>query len=119
MKTREDDFNIRSKPLKEMSDAELKEYFYKLTKIVLNPIYNQTQNYTSKSIERSVLLRMGFSSLEAQKIVDVLNEHDLLPHGAGHCVFHVASINGIDIKDAGTLVIEGKYIDDIKEALKE
>ena len=119
MKTRNDDFQSRRKHIKDMSDAELKEYFFELTKKVTNPLYNQSLNYTSKSIERSVLLRMGFSSLESKKIVDILDEHDLLPHGAGHCVFHVASINKIDLKGAGKLVIEGKYIADIKEGLKE
>ena len=66
---REDDFEIRRKHLANLSDEELYERFWKLTEEIVNPMVELAYGNTSSSIERSVLLRMGFSSIESQAIV--------------------------------------------------
>ncbi len=115
MKERQDDFDKRRTQLKNMTDAELKAYFYELSDKIVDPFMELGEHYTSKSVERSVLLRMGFSSIEAKKIVDMLNENNLLRKGAGHCVYRVARDNQISIRDAGHQIAEGKAIDTLLE----
>jgi len=118
MKERADDFKKRRTHLKDMSDQELKKYFYELADKLVDPLIDLGYKNTSKSIERSVLLRMGFSSIEAKAIVDHLGEHDLLRKGAGHCVYKVATTHSLEIRDAGNAIGEGKYIDYLKEVFK-
>ncbi len=60
--------------------------------------------HTSPSIERSVILRMGFSSLEAQAIVKRVTEIGLLGKGAGHVVWRLAAANQIELKQAAELL---------------
>ncbi len=115
MKERIDDFEVRRQHLKGMSDAELKAYFLKLADKIVDPLLDLAYKNTSKSIERSVLLRMGFSSIEAKGIVEVLNENDLLKKGTGHCVYLVAKKNDIDIHEAGLLIQNGDEIDYLME----
>ncbi len=117
MKERKDDFKKRREHLKDMSDAELKKYFFELADKMVDPLVDLGHKYTSKSIERSVLLRMGFSSIESKAIVDKLAESNLLSKGAGHCVYRLARDKGLEIRDAGMLLSEGKHIDELKEAL--
>ncbi len=118
MKERNDDFQNRRKKLATMSDKELKQYFFKLAGQVVDPLVALGHKNTSKSIERSVLLRMGFSSIEADGVVDILGEYDLLKKGAGHCVYKVAKENGKDIHQAGTQIAEGHHISFLKGAFK-
>jgi D-ornithine 4,5-aminomutase subunit alpha len=115
MKERIDDFEVRRQHLKGMSDAELKAYFLKLSDKLIDPLLDLAYKNTSKSIERSVLLRMGFNSLEAKGIVDILNEKNLLKKGAGHCVYLVSQKNSIDIHDAGLLIQNGDELDYLME----
>lgn len=115
MKERIDDFEVRRQHLKSMSDSELRTYFLKLADKLVDPLLDLAYKNTSKSIERSVLLRMGFNSLEAKGIVDVLNEKNLLRKGTGHCVFLVARKNDIDIHEAGLLIQNGDEIDYLME----
>lgn len=74
MKERNDDFELRAKHLQGMTDEELDKYFWELTEKVVNPLVNLAETHTSQSIERSVLLRMGFNSLQASKLVDRIFE---------------------------------------------
>lgn len=111
MKERIDDFSTRREHLKNMSDEELRTYFLELSDKLVDPLLELAYNHTSKSIERSILLRMGFSSIEAKAIVDVLDEQNLLAKGAGHCVYLVAQEKQITIHDAGLLLQNGDEID--------
>lgn len=115
MKERRDDFEVRRAHLKDLSDAELKARFLELADKLVDPLLDLAYKNTSKSIERSILLRMGFNSLEAKGIVDVLNEKNLLKKGTGHCVFLVARKNKIDIHEAGLLIQNGDEIDYLME----
>ncbi len=118
MKERIDDYKTRKEHLQTLTDKELKEYFYELIHKLVEPLVEIGYKNTSKSIERSVLLRMGFSSLQAKDIVDVLNEHNLLSKGAGNCVYLVHRNLGLSIKEAGTLITQRKAIDFLQEVFK-
>lgn len=114
MKERPDDFQTRREHLKDMSDEELKKYFFELTEKVVSPLVDLARTHTSKSIERSVLLRMGFSSIEAKSIVEELAEHNLLAFGAGHCVYRLSKEKAISIRDAGKSIAEGEHLQTLK-----
>ena len=67
---RADDFQERRKHLEELSEEELELRFWELASELVDPLIDLAEKNTSPSIERSVLLRMGFSSLEAKAVVD-------------------------------------------------
>ena len=64
MKERQDDYLVRREHLKKLSDKELRKYFLQLSEKIVEPLLDLSYKNTSKSIERSVLLRMGFSSID-------------------------------------------------------
>lgn len=115
MKERNDDFERRREHLKAMSDEALKQYFFELSGKIVDPLVEMGRYYTSKSIERSVLLRMGFSSLEAKTIVDHLFDNHLLSKGAGHCVYRLSRDKGLTIREAGLALSDKKHITYLKE----
>jgi len=119
MKPRVDDFEQRSKHLQGMSDEELNNYFWQLVEKVVDPLVDLAQTHTSPSIERSVLLRMGFNSLEAKQLVDMIFERGLLGKGAGHIVWRIAKEKGIDYMEAGRKLIQGQYWEDVDRISKE
>ncbi len=118
MQERRDDFEKRRAHLKNLSDAELKARFLELADQLVDPLLDMSYKNTSKSIERSVLLRMGFNSLEAKAIVETLNEHDLLRKGTGHAVYILAKHKNISIREAGLLIQNGDEIDYLMEYFK-
>ena len=118
MKPRNDDFEARRKHLVNMTDQELKDYFYQLTDQMVDPLLDLAYAYTTPAIERSVLMRMGFSSLEAKAITDRLFEHELLAYGAGHIVYLYAKTHQLSIRDAGMRILEDHELKQIMEVLK-
>ena len=66
---------------------------------ITEPLLKMGYEYTSPSIERSVLLRMGFSSLEAKHIVDGCMERSLIAHGAGNVVYRLAKAGWFLLND--------------------
>ncbi|MCL2621337.1 MAG: ornithine aminomutase subunit alpha, partial [Defluviitaleaceae bacterium] len=94
------------------SDQELKDKFWKLTEQVVDPLLKLGYENTTPAIERSVLLRMGFSSLEVKPIVDGALERNLLGHGAGHIVYKLAKHKNIPIREAGLALADGRYWDE-------
>ncbi|MDI6453706.1 ornithine aminomutase subunit alpha [Peloplasma aerotolerans] len=118
MKPRNDDFQERRKHLDHLDDHELKEYFYKLTNQMIDPLLELAYEYTSPAIERSVLMRMGFSSLEAKAITDKLMEYQLLEHGAGHVVYVYSKNNKLSIRESGLALTEGKNVEKMMEVFK-
>ena len=86
---RADDYQERRAHLAALSDAELEQRFWALAEQITEPLLKMGYEYTSPSIERSVLLRMGFSSLEAKHIVDGCMERSLIAHGAGNVVYRL------------------------------
>ena len=110
---REDDYNVRRAHLADLSDEQLKERFWELTGQVVDPLLTLGRENTTPAIERSVLLRMGFSSLEVAAIVAGCMERELLGHGAGHVVYKLAKARGMEIRDAGLALVDGKYWDEV------
>ncbi len=109
---REDDFLQRREHLAELSNEELKARFWMLTEQLVDPLLALAKENTSPAIERSVLLRMGFSSLEAKTIVDGCMERGLLGHGAGNVVYRYAKQTGLPIRDAGLALITPAKMDE-------
>ncbi len=103
---RNDDYQERSAHLRSLTDEQLKERFWMLTEQLVDPLLKLGYENTSPAIERSVLLRMGFSSLEAKALVSGCTEHNLLGHGAGNVVYRYAGHLGTDIRSAGLALIE-------------
>jgi D-ornithine 4,5-aminomutase subunit alpha len=109
MQERADDFASRRTHLAGLSEDQLKERFWELADQLTEPLIELARTHTSPSIERSVLLRMGFSSIEARAIVEQTIDHDLMGKGAGHVVFRVAAAEGIGIREAGLALAEGRF----------
>lgn len=113
---RPDDFAQRRRHLAGLSDAELQARFWDLANQVVEPLVAMARANTSPSIERSVLLRMGFSSTEAAEIVKKVIDHGLLGKGAGHIVWRVAQDRGLPIRDAGLALARGEQWDAVAAA---
>ena len=118
MKSRNDDFLERRKHLDKYSDKALKTYFFELTDQLIDPLLDLARDYTTPAIERSVLMRMGFSSLEAKAITDKLFEHNLLAFGAGHIVYRFHLDHQLSIREAGLKLLEEDHIKSIMEVFK-
>ena len=108
---REDDFASRRKHLRELSDDELHTRFWDLVNQIVTPLIDEARSHTTPSIERSVLLRMGFSSLEAGDLVAAMHQRGLLGHGAGRQILELANKRRISIREAGGALLEGRYWD--------
>ncbi|MCG8538658.1 MAG: ornithine aminomutase subunit alpha [Clostridia bacterium] len=109
---REDDFKERRKHLANLSDEELKLRFWKLAEKAVEPLLELAKTHTTPSIERSVLLRMGFSSLEAKPLVEGAIDRGLISKGVGHLVYRISKEKNIPLRQAGLEMIEGKHWDD-------
>ncbi|MBY2476502.1 ornithine aminomutase subunit alpha [Clostridioides difficile] len=119
MKKREDDFEVRRKHLQELSDEELKERFWNLATQIVEPMIDLGKKNTTPSIERSVLLRMGFSSLEVKPILEGVMERGLIGKGAGHVVYKLAKSKNITVREAGLLLVNGEYWDEVTCLFRE
>ena len=96
-----------------MSDEELRTYFWTLVDTIVAPLIAEARTHTTPSIERSVLLRMGFSSIEAKALVNQMHARQLLGHGAGRLVLELATRKGLSVRDAGSALLDGRYWDDL------
>lgn len=112
MVKREDDFKQRRTQLASLSDEELKARFWSLTGQLVDPLLSLAKENTTPAVERSVLLRMGFSSLEAKAIVDGCMERSLLGHGAGNVVYRYAKQANLPIRAAGLALMNHAKMDE-------
>jgi D-ornithine 4,5-aminomutase subunit alpha len=115
---REDDFQERRKHLANLTEEELEQRFWELAEQIVNPLVDLAYKNTSPSIERSVLLRMGFSSLEANSIVNGAVERGLLGKGAGNLVYRLAKEKDMSIRDAGLALSEDTMWEDVIDIFK-
>lgn len=115
---RPDDFNERKRHLEDLSEEELNSRFWNLAEKIVDPIVELAKNHTTPSIERSVLLRMGFSSLEAKTIVDSAIDKGLIGKGAGHIVYKLAMAKNISIREAGLMLVDGNGWDEVSSIFK-
>lgn len=115
---REDDFSTRRKHLHNLTDEELKNRFWELAEKLVDPMLDLAKTHTTPSIERSVLLRMGFSSIEAKPLVDGAIDRGLIGKGVGHLVYKISQEKNISIRQAGEEMIEGNHWDTLMEIFK-
>ena len=108
---RNDDFELRRAHLKGLSEEELQARFFKLAEEIVEPLIELSKNNTTPSVERSVLLRMGFSSIEAKDIVNHILDLGLMGKGAGNAVVKTALKLGRDYLEVGREMAEGKHLD--------
>jgi len=115
---REDDFQERRKHIANLTDEELYERFWQLTEQVVNPLLELGKKNTTPSVERAVLLRMGVSSLDTQKIVEGCIDRGLMGHGTGHVVYKLAKEKNISIREASVLLGKGECWDEAAALFK-
>ena len=113
---RTDDFHRRREHLKDLSDEDLHARFWYLTRQVVAPLIAEARTHTSPSIERSVLLRMGFSSLESKALVEQMERRGLLKYGAGGLVLKLAQREALEIREAGLALLDGRYWESLAES---
>ena len=107
-------FEEKRKKLAHLSDRELHKKFWNLTEQIVQPGIEMARKYTTPAIERSVLLRCGISSSDAQRIVKTATEKGLLGHGAGNLLYRLTEKRGITIKDAGALLASENGWEDLE-----
>lgn len=110
---RPDDYFERRERLSALSNEELHARFWKLVDQIVEPLIDEARTHTSPSIERSVLLRMGFSSIEAGQLTDRMSQNNLLGHGAGNLILKLAKAKGITVREAGEALLNGDYWPDL------
>ena len=130
---RADDFQERRKHLANMTDEELFNHFWAVTEQVVDPLLELGRKNTTPSVERAVLMRMGVSSLDTQKIVnhcmgissmdtkaivEGCMDKGLMGKGAGHVVYKLAKAKGIEIKEAAALLAAGEAWDEAAALFK-
>lgn len=112
---RTDDFQERRAHLANLTDDQLEARFWELANKLVDPLLKMGYEYTSPAVERSVLLRMGFSSIEAKAIVDGCIEHNLIAHGAGNVIYRLAKAQNSEIRPAGLALADGKLWDEAEK----
>lgn len=110
---RPDDFAARREPLRALSDEALRDRFWTLVEQVVAPLVEEARTHTTPAIERSVLLRMGFTSAEAGALVDRMSEAGLLGHGAGQLLLELAKRREISVRETGLALLEGRFWEEL------
>ena len=111
---RADDYEVRRQHIKNLSDEELKAKFWELAETIVNPMLELGKKNTTPAIERSILLRMGFSSMEVKPIVEGVMNKGLMGKGAGNVVWRLSNKLGVSVREAGVGLAEGKYWDEVE-----
>ena len=115
---RKDDFATRRAHLANLCDEVLYNKFWEMAEKVVEPLLELGKNNTSPAIERSVLLRMGFSSIESKAIVDGVLDRGLMGKGAGHVVYKLAKEKNMTIREAGLALAEGQMWQEAADLFK-
>jgi D-ornithine 4,5-aminomutase subunit alpha len=110
---RADDYEQRRAHLANLSDEELYDRFWNLAEQIVDPLLELGKKNTTPSVERSVLLRMGFSSVEVKPIVEGVMNKGLMRKGAGNVVWRLSEKLGVSVREAGLLLADGKHWDDV------
>ena len=110
---RGDDYRRRRAHLAGLSDEQLYERFWALAEKIVDPMLELGRKSTTPAVERSVLLRMGFSSIEVKPIVEGVMKKGLMGKGCGNVVWRLAQEKGVSVREAGLLLAEGKDWDSV------
>jgi D-ornithine 4,5-aminomutase subunit alpha len=106
---REDDFTTRRQHLQGLSDEALHERFWSLVDQIVEPLIEEARSHTTPAIERSVLLRMGLSSVDAKLLVEQMHQRQLLGHGAGRLLLELANSKGLTVEEAAAALLNGDH----------
>ncbi len=109
---RADDFATRRRHLAGLTDEQLKERFWQLAEKIVEPMLELGYKNTTPAVERSILLRMGFSSLEVKPIVEGVMAKGLMKYGAGNVVWRLSEHRGVPLREAGVALAEGRHWDE-------
>lgn len=115
---REDDFAERRKHIADLTDEQLYDRFWELVDQVVDPLLELGRKNTTPSVERAVLLRMGVSSLDTQKVVEGCMDRGLMGHGAGHVVYKVMKAHDLSAREAAEKLVAGEYWDEVVASFK-
>jgi D-ornithine 4,5-aminomutase subunit alpha len=110
---REDTFEHERAHLADLSDEELENRFWALTRQITDPLVELASKNTSPSIERSVLMRMGIDSLTCAAVVAECERRALLGHGAGHVVWLCMEAWGVSAPEAARRLAAGEGWDTV------
>ncbi len=110
---RADDYEQRRQHLANLTDEELEKRFWDLAEKVVDPLLELGKKNTTPAVERSILLRMGFSSIEVKPIIEGVMNKGLMPKGAGNVVWRLSKKLGISVREAGVALSEGKHWDEV------
>ncbi len=113
---RRDDFQKRRAHLARLSEEELEARFWELSNKLTDPLIELARDHTTPSIERSVLLRMGFSSMEAKAIVDGCIGRSLIGKGAGHVVYRASLLTKTPLREAGLKLAAGELWEEVESS---
>jgi len=108
---RADDFAQRRKHLADLTEEQLEAKFWELAEKIVDPMVDLASKNTSPSIERSVVMRMGFSSIEAKGIVEGAIDRGLIGKGVGNVIYRVAKDNNLSIREVGLKLLDGELWD--------
>jgi D-ornithine 4,5-aminomutase subunit alpha len=111
---RADDFDVRRAHLQSLTDEELHARFWALADAIVAPLVEEARTHTTPSIERSVLLRMGLSSVEAKELVSRFAAKGLLGRGAGLLLLEVASAHGVAPRTAAQQLLAGHWWEEVR-----
>lgn len=112
---RPDDFAARREHLRTLTDEEIRAYFWELANRIVAPLVDEARTHTSPAIERSVLARMGLSSLETQPLVKRLAAEGLLGRGAGRILAEVSARHGVTPREAAQALLAGQWWEEVHE----
>jgi D-ornithine 4,5-aminomutase subunit alpha len=101
---RDSDYQVRRKHLTGLSESELDNRFWELANQIVKPLVELAHGHTSPSIERSVLLRLGFDSMSAVSVVKRIEELGLLGHGAGNVLLKLATAMNVELPAAAEVI---------------
>lgn len=110
---RPDDHAERRAHLAALTDEELRAYFWQLAERIVAPLVEEARTHTTPAIERSVLLRMGLSSVEARDLVERLAARGRLGRGAGRVVLETAQRHGVTPREAGLALLDGRWWEEV------
>jgi len=94
----------RMKALASLSDEALYERFWGLVDELVSPLVELAQTHTTPSIERSVVMRMGFDSLQARAFVERCIQEGVIGRGAGAILVNYARQKGASYQQAFELL---------------
>jgi D-ornithine 4,5-aminomutase subunit alpha len=110
---RPDDFEARRERLRGLSDEELHARFWSLALRIVAPLVEEARTHTTPALERSVLLRMGFTGAEAKALVEGVARRGLLGRGAGRLLLELSRRRSEPVREIGEALLAGRLWEEL------